>query len=183
MFQRLAPALVAAMIAALALAAACDIQPLTSQGVDASDAGQSGQFCPSACADQQKCDASVVLATCENSCATQFGTRLSHVRADWLSSVTSCLASATCASWAYGTALSGCEDQASNAITASSTAQSYCTQAVAKDTACGVAGNETQASCVEGIKASDDPSLTVATSCLSQGCSAYPACVRTALGL
>jgi hypothetical protein len=187
MAQRSAASLVHAVRALFALAllgAGCDIQPLTSTSGSDSGTGQSiPQFCLTACTAQAKCDASIVLSTCQSGCASSYGPALAHRRSDWTTAVANCLKSATCASWQSGLAMTTCQDQAAAALTPSSTAQSFCSQAVAKDTACGVAGNETPASCAEIVKSIDDGSLSTAASCLAQDCGQYATCVRSATGM
>ncbi len=177
-FARVARALFALTL----FGAGCDIQPLT--GGNGTTTGTQGttQFCTAACTAQQKCDSSIVLSSCESGCASTYGPRLAHLRSDWTTKATSCVTSATCAAWNSGTAMTSCQDQASAAISPGSAAQSFCTQAVAKDTACGQAGSETQASCEEIVKSFDDATLNSAAGCLSQDCSTYTTCVRTATG-
>lgn len=171
-------------VVALALVGAgCDIQPLTSNPAsDSGTAQTTGQFCLIACTAQSKCDASIVLATCQTGCASSYGPSLAHRRTDWIDAVAACLKTATCVSWQSGLAMTTCQDQAATGISPSSTAKSFCSQAVAKDTACGTAGSETPASCAEIVKSIDDASLNVAAGCLSQACGQYPTCVRAATG-
>lgn len=172
-----------AFLALAILGAGCEIQPLTStSGSDSGTAQTTAQFCLTACSSQSKCDASVVLSTCQSGCAATYGPSLAHRRSDWIDAVSKCLTGATCVSWQSGLAMTTCQDQAAAAITPSSTALSFCNQAVAKDTACGVAGTETPASCAEIVKSIDDASLGAASGCFAQGCGQYATCVRAATG-
>jgi hypothetical protein len=163
--------------------AGCNIQPLTTtSGSDSGAAQTTAQFCLNSCTAQSKCDSSVVMSSCQSGCASTYGPSLAHRRADWVAALSTCLKAATCGSWQSGLALTSCQDQAAAAITPSSTAQSYCTQAVAKDTACGNAGTETPASCAEIVKSIDDGSLNTAMGCFGQDCGQYSTCVHAATG-
>jgi hypothetical protein len=180
MLARLAPLALFSLLAPLTMAA-CEIQP-TTLGGGSTNTGSTSQFCAAACTADAKCDGSVLLASCENACASRYGTRLAHARTEWVSAASSCFASASCSSWLTGAALTSCQDQATASVTATATAKTYCQKAVAKDTACGVGGGESEGACQDLVKTIDDTSLNAAIGCLSGDCASYATCVRNATG-
>lgn len=137
-------------------------------------------FCTTYCAAQVRCDSTVTTSACQSDCVPRETTPLAHLRTDWAASFLTCIQGAACSAWIYGTATTTCASTADAAMTPSPTAQSYCTQAAAKDSACGAAG--TVASCEEVVKSTNDASLQAATACLSRDCTTYLSCVMAATG-
>jgi hypothetical protein len=175
---------VAATLVALAPFVACYVQPVgsssSSSGSDAGGSSPATTFCARACAANQRCDSSVALLSCEGTCANTYGSQLPHLRADFVSAWSTCIDGASCTSWQLGTVFSACHDQVAATISPSPAAQTYCSEAAAKDTACVGVGSE--AACLDSAKTFDDPSLAAGTNCLSEDCTQYVACTKAAFG-
>ena len=179
--RRLRAPLVAFVASVVGAACGLEVGPVNTT-TGSSNTTTVAQFCASVCTARTRCDASVTLSGCESDCATQRGAALPHLRSDWTANFLTCASAAACSAWSSGSATGDCTAQADRSISASTTAQNYCAQALAKDNECGAAGSETQASCEEIVKSVDDASLGAAAACLSRDCSGYVACVKSATG-
>ena len=132
--------------------------------------------CSRTCAAQKKCSSTVDETTCVNKCKNDVAAYVNKVRADYVTLLNDCVASASCDK------IGQCNDTTRASLSPTASAQSFCDDLMKKHAECKWPDTN-KARCLENFKVFADTAIESARACLSKPCQDYGNCVLTTVGV